>query len=306
MNRHEKLSSSGLGSSGFSNAGRKAPPPPGYENAAAAGGNPDISGMVLRALSNPLFHDRMNEQNCSPRAEGAAEGTLARELEDHIFNAMFEGRSIDIAGELSQLSADKCARFAVIQSVMQRLSDCWNCDSMHFVQISIAATRLQTALRRIGQETTPPTNGVAPAILVCHCEGEKHMFPVAMIEEIFRARGWHTEIACTDSASDFRGMLERSGAIAICLSWSDEALANPVARLVEAARTAIGGRNILFLAGGAATQHRVNWLVRKGVDKVCHDAYLGVKLAESFAFDAVCNSASTGTGSIVAGTHAPA
>ena len=273
-----------------------------FENTEGERVGSQISGMVLQALSNPMFHDRIIEQKATdPRST-----SLAREMEEHVFASIVSGNPIDIAAELSHLGPDKFVRFAVIQSIMQRLGSAWDCDKLNFVQLTIAASRLQAAIRRIGQEPTPVANGVAPAILVCHCEHEKHMFPVVMIEEMFRARGWYTDIASTSCAKEVREKLDRSGAIAICLSWSDEELAEPVARLVEAAKTAINGRNIFFMAGGAATQHRVNWLTRKGVDKVCLDAYLGIKLAESFAFDTVCNSAAIGTGLPSSGTHAPA
>lgn len=165
-------------------------------------------------------------------------------------------------------------KLATLERIAQSLGDDWETDERSFLDVTIAMMRLQLVMRHVvlahASEWTGRERGLA---MLTTPLGEKHSFAQCLLEEIFRANGWATDLYSPNSAD---GMIERlsgGGHHIVCLSWSTDTLAPAAQHVVDAIESLPFNRRPAIIAGGHASHEHRGWMVRLGVDCMCESTY---------------------------------
>src|SRR6185437_15712510 len=68
----------------------------------------------------------------------------------------------------------------------------WETDATDFANVTIAVSRLQRIMRRLGERFFEDANrGGDASILLTIIPGEQHSFGLSMVAEFFRRAGWN-------------------------------------------------------------------------------------------------------------------
>lgn len=173
-------------------------------------------------------------------------------------------------------------KLAFLESVARSLGDDWCNDASSFLDVTMAMGRLQLALRQVMLASTarrrPHAQGSA---LVTVPPGEEHQFAQCIIEELFRARGWSTDLYCPSSQADMIERIDEGGYDIVCLSWSTGALADVAATAITRIEQIPTDQRPAIIAGGVASLDHSGWLVRLGVDCVCDSTYGALAVAQA-------------------------
>jgi len=165
-------------------------------------------------------------------------------------------------------------KLAFLEAVARSLGDDWSRDSRSFLDVTIAMGRLQLVLRQLvhahDQREQARPRGSA---LITVPPAESHHFAQSMIEELFRAEGWATDLFWPADIATMVDRIATRGHDIVCLSWSTGALADTASAAVDAIESMPYATRPAIIAGGRASQEHQGWLVRLGVDCVCESTY---------------------------------
>jgi len=165
-------------------------------------------------------------------------------------------------------------KLAFLEAVARSLGDDWSRDSRSFLDVTIAMGRLQLVLRQLvhaqGERGHAPQRGTA---LVTVPPAEAHHFAQCMIEELFRAEGWSTDLYWPESTGAIIDRIAERGHDIVCLSWSTGALAETARATIKAIESMPYATRPAVIAGGRASSEHQRWLVRLGVDCICESTY---------------------------------
>lgn len=165
-------------------------------------------------------------------------------------------------------------KLAFLEAVARSLGDDWSRDSRSFLDVTIAMGRLQVVLRQLvhaeGESAGAAQLGNA---LITVPPAEAHHFAQCMIEELFRAEGWSTDLFWPASARAIVDRIVERGHDIVCLSWSTGALAETARAVLSAIESMPYAIRPAVIAGGRASHENEGWLVRLGVDCVCESTY---------------------------------
>jgi methylmalonyl-CoA mutase cobalamin-binding subunit len=254
---------------------------------------PRLQRALLQMLVAPDFQNRLSTLG-AVQTDALAKAGMT-ELLDRVLRASRDGGNFDIAAFLDRNLEDHITKIAILQSAVCRLGEAWVCDDSNFLMVTIAVSRLQAALHRIGQGFTQHLSATgAPAAVILLPKGEQHRFGASLVEELFRARGWSTHLVTSAAQHDIESALEARDVRVVCIAWSDSRLMTETEQLLSAVTPAIENRDILVIAGGRAAQEKGDWLFKRGVDNVCADAYLAIKYAEFYALNKITTLAGFG------------
>ena len=183
---------------------------------------------------------------------------------------------------LAQHPAPLPLKLAFLESVARALGEDWTDDDRNFFDVTMAMGRLQLALRQVmvceATRWRSPEQGHA---LITVPPGEEHLFGQCIIEELFRARGWVTDLYCPESQARMIERIDAGGHDIVCLSWSTGALADVAASAIARIEQMPAAHRPAIIAGGVASLNHSGWLVRLGVDCVCDSTYGALAVAQA-------------------------
>ena len=175
---------------------------------------------------------------------------------------------------LARQPAPMAGKLAFLEAVARSLGDDWSRDARSFLDVTIAMGRLQLMLRQIVHANAAhgerPERGSA---LITVPPAEDHHFAQCLIDELFRAEGWVTDLFWPADRTAIVDRIVDRGHDIVCLSWSTGALAGIARDTVTAIESIPYGKRPAIVAGGRASHEHGGWLVRLGVDCICESTY---------------------------------
>lgn len=146
------------------------------------------------------------------------------------------------------------------------LGEMWQADTIDFADVTLAVSRMQRILRKLGEEFGPQRRATGGAVLLTTSSGEQHGFGMAMVAEFFRHDGW--DVCC----GPFPARLELLAAVAerwfdiVGISVGSDRRLDELKRDIDGIRGQSRNRNVCIMAGGPMIVSRpelARWL---GVD----------------------------------------
>lgn len=178
------------------------------------------------------------------------------------------------------------SKLLLLERIARSMGDDWNEDSRSFLDVTIAMGRLQLLLRRtMASNARQPGDLERGSVLMTGPSGEEHHFGTCILEEMFRSRGWLTNMFQHRSVSELADHVAARQYDLVCLSWSTGVLSGITAKTISAIDAMPAANRPAIIAGGQATAGNRGWMVRLGVDQVCDTAYGAIKMAESLLAD---------------------
>jgi methylmalonyl-CoA mutase cobalamin-binding subunit len=156
----------------------------------------------------------------------------------------------------------------ILPETARRLEAGWESDRLSFVDVTIAAARLQDALRRLGRITLPPPD--APVVAMIVPPWEQHTLAAAFAAQAIRDRGAHVRAISGASAGRIADLVARMPVEGLLLSVGCTAALHRAPPLIAALRTATR-RAVPVVAGGPGICDRVDRLKLSGADYVTND-----------------------------------
>ncbi|MEM5471737.1 hypothetical protein WNZ14_08360 [Hoeflea sp. AS60] len=240
---------------------------------------------------------RQAEDQIKPASPGAsAMASVKRFIAvlDKIYDKVLSDGDFDYVGFMRARSLGPSEMLDLLEACAVRLGEEWNCDSLGFVTVTVATSRLQRVLTTLSQENRcfePVAHDRSMLLIVPR--GETHTFAVSLIEERFRLRGWETSMVFADRLLDLPHLLKTSDFQLVCIAWLDSELKNRVESVLHAIRTSVNRDRTCVIAGGPAAVEYSQWLEERGVEKVCSNAQIALETAQRHG--ATRNSALTAT-----------
>jgi len=214
---------------------------------------------------------------------------------DKVYSKVLTDGDFDFVGFMRARSLGPSDMLDLLEACAVRLGEDWGCDSLGFVRVVVATSRLQRILRTLSQENRCFEPFVCDrSMLLIIPRGESHLFAVSLMEERFRLKGWETRLVFTDRLLDVPHLLETSDFQLVCITWFDSTLKNQVETVLHAIATSVNRERTCVIAGGPAAEDHSRWLEERGVEKICSNAHIAIKTAERLG--ATRNSAHSAAG----------
>ena len=200
---------------------------------------------------------------------------------DKVYLKVLTDGDFDFIGFMRARSLGPSEMLDLLEACAVRLGEEWGCDSLGFVRVTVAVSRLQRVLTALGQENRcfePFAHD--QSMLMIMPRGETHMFAVSLIEERFRLKGWDVRLVFADRLLDLPHLLQTSDFQLVCIAWLDTVLKNRVESVLHAIRTSVNRDRTCVIAGGPAAEAHAQWMEERGVEKVCSNAQIALETAE--------------------------
>lgn len=263
----------------------QAPPtPPGVRKSTSRRDGPRTD-----AMRQAEAHDRTQARNHnkSPdRATQPGESAMADlqrfiSVLNKVYAKVLTDGDFDFVGFMRARSLGPSEMLDLLEACAVRLGEEWRCDSLGFVRVVVATSRLQRILTTLSQENRCFEPFVCDrSMLLILPRGETHLFAVSLMEERFRLKGWETRMVIADRFLDLPHLLETSDFQLVCLAWLDGALKHQVETVLHAISTSVNRERTCVIAGGPAAEEHSQWLEERGVEKVCSNAHIAIETAE--------------------------
>jgi len=182
---------------------------------------------------------------------------------------------VDGLEELLVMGQDFLALHAsLIEPAARMLGDWWCEDRISAVEIAIALSYLQSAVRRIGatQSDAGPMREAGGDVLIATAPGETHGLGAALVGDVFRRSGWRVAREFPPNASALCADLRGSRFDALCLCLSDVLdradQMGTLTSLIRAARAASANPALVVMAGGRLFRSQPDLAIFIGADAV--------------------------------------
>jgi methanogenic corrinoid protein MtbC1 len=182
---------------------------------------------------------------------------------------------VDGLEELLMMGQDFLALHgSLIEPAARLLGDWWCEDRIGAVEIAIALSYLQSAVRRIGAAQTD-VGRISEAggdMLIATVPGETHGLGAALVGDVFRRSGWRVAREFPADAGALCAELRDARFDALCLCLSDvleraDQIA-PLSSLIRAARAASANPALVVMAGGRLFRAQPDLAAIIGADAV--------------------------------------
>ena len=149
-------------------------------------------------------------------------------------------RAAEIGAAVEQIFEELLAPAA------RRLGDLWESDDCDFLDVTTAAHRLQTAVRRLSQHRRIERHG-RPRALLAAAPGETHVLGLAIVKAHFEKFGWSADLAGGD---DLEAAVRRHRYALVAFSISCDRFVDALADAATNVRKVSRNRNVFILVGG--------------------------------------------------------
>jgi methanogenic corrinoid protein MtbC1 len=163
---------------------------------------------------------------------------------------------------------------SLIEPAARLLGDWWCEDRIGAVEIAIALSYLQSAVRRIGAAQTDVgrMSEIGGDMLIATAPGETHGLGAALVGDVFRRSGWRVARGFPADAAALCAALRGDRFDALCLCLSDVMdradQIGSLASLIRAARAASANPALVVMAGGRLFRTQPDLAAFIGADAV--------------------------------------
>lgn len=156
----------------------------------------------------------------------------------------------------------------ILPEVARRLESGWGEDRLSFVDVTIAAARVQDALRALGRIELPRPDAKTVALIVP--PWEQHTLAAAFAAQTMRGLGAQVRTITGPSVAVIAALVSRAPVSAVMMSISSEAARERAPDLLLGLRRAVP-QALPFVVGGAIAAGRPASVCPRGADFLARD-----------------------------------
>ncbi|GIT91384.1 hypothetical protein JANAI62_18410 [Jannaschia pagri] len=182
---------------------------------------------------------------------------------------------LDLAGRRSDIARVLLDR--VFPDVARLLDSGWQDDRLSFVDVTIAATRLQDAIRTLSRQSPAPRGAQSLTMIVPRWE--QHGLPAAFAADQLRALGAPTSVLAGLSGPDLVRITSRAAPAGILISVASYRSVAQLPELIRTLRQEIS-KPIPIVVGGPAMALNAQECRRSGADLATNDIRQAAKFCD--------------------------
>ncbi|MCD0418953.1 cobalamin B12-binding domain-containing protein [Rubrivivax sp. JA1024] len=168
---------------------------------------------------------------------------------------------------ISQGTATELIFLNLLAPAAHRLGEMWEDDTASFVNVTLAVSRLQRMLRRIGESVADErrVSGTGTALLTTIL-GEQHSFGLTMVAEFFRRDGWDIWTGPFDSRREMIALVQERAFDVVGFSVGGERHLDQLKHDIQDIRRDSRNRHVAVLLGGPLLVRRPELIRAVGAD----------------------------------------
>jgi MerR family transcriptional regulator, light-induced transcriptional regulator len=155
----------------------------------------------------------------------------------------------------------------------RHLGNLWESDAADFANVTLAMTRLQRIMRRLGEhfcDETVQANGESALLTII--PGEQHSFGLSMVAEFFRRAGWNLCTGPFSSHQELTSLVHNHWFDVVGFSVSSDRRLDELKRDIHDIRRDSRNRHVGIILGGPMVIARPDLVASMGADMMSSDA----------------------------------
>ncbi len=162
---------------------------------------------------------------------------------------------------------------ALLAPAARHLGTLWETDAADFASVTIAVSRLQRIMRRLGERFFEPGNrGGGESILLTIIPGEQHSFGLSMVAEFFRRAGWDLCTGPFASHQELISLVHNHWFDVVGFSVSSDRRLEELKKDISEIRRDSRNRNVGIMLGGPMVITQPDLAAAVGADMMTADA----------------------------------
>jgi methanogenic corrinoid protein MtbC1 len=155
----------------------------------------------------------------------------------------------------------------------RHLGSLWESDAADFANVTLAMTRLQRIMRRLGEHFCEETiQGNGETALLTIIPGEQHSFGLSMVAEFFRRAGWNLCTGPFSSHQELTSLVHNHWFDVVGFSVSCDRRLEELKRDIHDIRRGSRNRHIGIILGGPLVIVQPDLVASMGADMMSSDA----------------------------------
>jgi methanogenic corrinoid protein MtbC1 len=155
----------------------------------------------------------------------------------------------------------------------RHLGTLWESDAADFANVTLAMTRLQRIMRRLGEHFCDKTvEGNGESVLLTIIPGEQHSFGLSMVAEFFRRAGWNLCTGPFASHQELTSLVQSHWFDVVGFSVSSDRRLDELKRDIRDIRRDSRNRRVGIILGGPMVVAQPHLVASMGADMMSSDA----------------------------------
>lgn len=178
-----------------------------------------------------------------------------------------------IEGLMAQGSTVESIFLELLAPAARHLGTLWESDATDFVHVTLAVSRLQRIMRRLGEDFVDGAGrGGGESVLLTIIPGEQHSFGLSMVAEFFRRAGWNLCTGPLASHQELTALVHNHWFDIVGFSVSSDRRLDDLKKDIRDIRRDSRNRNVGIILGGPAVIAQPDLVASMGADMMSADA----------------------------------
>jgi len=221
--------------------------------------------LALRKAPTPKAAEPAAQESSSPVEQFAA--LALGDKEDAAFAYVEELVAQDVPVESIFLD--------LLAPAARHLGSLWESDATDFANVTIAVSRLQRMMRRLGKSFTDGTRtspGGGESVLLTNIPGEQHSFGLSMVAEFFWRAGWNLCTGPFSSHQELTSLVHNHWFDVVGFSVSSDRRLDELKKDILDIRRGSRNRHVGIMLGGPMLVRQPDLVASMGADMMSLDA----------------------------------
>jgi methanogenic corrinoid protein MtbC1 len=174
---------------------------------------------------------------------------------------------------MAQGSTVESVFLELLAPAARHLGTLWESDATDFVHVTLAVSRLQRIMRRLGENFADETGqGGGESVLLTIIPGEQHSFGLSMVAEFFRRAGWNLCTGPFASHQELTALVHNHWFDIVGFSVSSDRRLDELKKDIRDIRRDSRNRNVGVILGGPMVIAQPDLVASMGADMMSADA----------------------------------
>jgi len=212
----------------------------------------------------------------APKAAESAEQKSISLLEQFAFLALGNEDGAAFAyveGLVAQGASVESIFLDLLAPAARQLGTLWESDATDFATVTLAVSRLQRIMRRLGESFfNEGSRGGGESILLTIIPGEQHSFGLSMVAEFFRRAGWNLCTGPFSSHQELTSLVHNHWFDVVGFSVSSDRRLDELKKDIHDIRRNSRNRSVGIMIGGPMVIAQPDLVASMGADMMSADA----------------------------------